>query len=112
MEEAVEDDELGRHDVEGGVLVERQKEVDPTLPQLGDGEPQHGQEHEHAGEVETLACVTQYEYRYIGALKDDLYLSALIMVFDGRGGMKYRHFMCTQHIFEEEIKFFSPCNNH
>ena len=60
VEEAVEDDELGRHDVEGGVLVEREEEVDTALAELGDGEPQHGQEDEHAGEVETLAWVSEY----------------------------------------------------
>ena len=60
VEEAVEDDELGRHDVEGGVLVQRQEQVDTALAELGDGEPQHGQEYEHAGEVETLATSPGY----------------------------------------------------
>ena len=41
--------------MEWSVLVQRQQIVEPFLPQFCHGQPQHGQEDEHAGEVETLA---------------------------------------------------------
>ena len=38
------------------LLVQRQQIVESSLPQFGDAESEHGQQHKHAGEVEALAA--------------------------------------------------------
>ena len=40
------------------MLVQGQQVVEPLLPQLGRGQPQHGQEDKHTREVKTLARAT------------------------------------------------------
>ena len=55
VNQGVNNNELPSHSMEWSVLVQRQQIVEPFWPQFCHGQPQHGQEDEHAGEVETLA---------------------------------------------------------
>ena len=52
--DAVEKDESAGDFVEVNEPVQRKQDVQAELPQLGDGMPEHGHEHEHRREIQTL----------------------------------------------------------